>query len=219
MPAPCHDERSRPFGAYPPGNNARYKVGHDRPPRRRAGVDAHRSWHRRSAPPVGGSAAAGADIGRPQGVIDDRLDQLGPDTGAIFDGYPRTEAQAHALDDLLDRRNRKLDHVIELEVDEEALVDRITGRYTCARCGAGAPFGRRRIGGDESGNRVRRLGRRGHSPLPRRHGESDISRAVPETCRRSAAFGRGPKAGATPFEMDARTFRFGYHHRRCLGLA
>ena len=70
-------------------------------------------------------------------LIDDRLDQLGPDTGAIFDGYPRTEAQAHALDDLLDRRNRKLDHVIELEVDEEALVDRITGRYTCARCGAG----------------------------------------------------------------------------------
>ena len=70
-------------------------------------------------------------------LINDRLDQLGPDAGAIFDGYPRTEAQAHALDDLLSQRGRKLDRVIELEVDEEALVDRITGRFTCARCGEG----------------------------------------------------------------------------------
>ncbi len=70
-------------------------------------------------------------------LIDDRLDQLGPDAGAIFDGYPRTEAQAHALDKLLERRGRKLDHVIELEVNEDALVDRITGRFTCARCGEG----------------------------------------------------------------------------------
>lgn len=70
-------------------------------------------------------------------LINDRLDQLGPDAGAIFDGYPRTEAQAHSLDELLDQRGRKLDRVIELEVDEEALVDRITGRFTCARCGEG----------------------------------------------------------------------------------
>lgn len=70
-------------------------------------------------------------------LINDRLDQLGPDTGAIFDGYPRTEAQAHSLDELLKQRGRKLDHVIELEVDEEALVDRITGRFTCANCGEG----------------------------------------------------------------------------------
>ena len=70
-------------------------------------------------------------------LINDRLDQLGPDAGAIFDGYPRTEAQAHALDELLAERGRRLDHVIELEVDEDALVDRITGRFTCARCGEG----------------------------------------------------------------------------------
>ncbi len=70
-------------------------------------------------------------------LINDRLDQLGPDAGAIFDGYPRTEAQARSLDALLDARGRQLDHVIELEVDEDALVDRITGRFTCATCGEG----------------------------------------------------------------------------------
>ncbi|TXC74368.1 adenylate kinase [Sphingorhabdus soli] len=71
------------------------------------------------------------------GLIGERLDELGNDTGVIFDGYPRTEAQAHALDGLLKERGRTLDHVIELMVDEDALVDRITGRFTCANCGAG----------------------------------------------------------------------------------
>ena len=62
-----------------------------------------------------------------------------PDTlnGVIFDGYPRTAAQAEQLDALLAARDRTLDHVIELHVDEDALVDRITGRYTCAKCGEG----------------------------------------------------------------------------------
>jgi len=70
-------------------------------------------------------------------ILGDRLDQ--PDTagGVIFDGYPRTAAQADKLDALLAERGKSLDHVIELEVDEDALVDRITGRFTCARCGAG----------------------------------------------------------------------------------
>jgi len=71
------------------------------------------------------------------GLIGERLDQLGADTGVIFDGYPRTRAQAEALDALLAERGRHLDHVIELVVDEDALVDRITGRFTCAACGAG----------------------------------------------------------------------------------
>ena len=71
------------------------------------------------------------------GIIGEALDALAPDTGVIFDGYPRTEAQAHALDTILSERDRTLDHVIELDVNEDALVERITGRFTCATCGAG----------------------------------------------------------------------------------
>ncbi len=68
-------------------------------------------------------------------LIGERLDTAAVH-GAIFDGFPRTAHQADALEILLGERRRKLDHVIELVVDEEALVDRITGRFTCAACGA-----------------------------------------------------------------------------------
>ena len=70
-------------------------------------------------------------------LIDAELTAMGPDVGAIFDGYPRTAAQAEQLDAILSQHDRQLDRVIELEVDEDALVERITGRFTCARCGAG----------------------------------------------------------------------------------
>ncbi|HTN14467.1 MAG TPA: adenylate kinase [Sphingomonadaceae bacterium] len=70
-------------------------------------------------------------------LISDELEAMGKGTGAIFDGYPRTAEQAHALDKILADHGRKLDHVIELEVNEEALVERITGRFTCAKCGQG----------------------------------------------------------------------------------
>jgi adenylate kinase len=71
------------------------------------------------------------------GIIGEALDELAPETGVIFDGYPRTQEQARSLDTILSDRSRTLDHVIELEVDEDALVERITGRFTCATCGAG----------------------------------------------------------------------------------
>ena len=67
-------------------------------------------------------------------LIDGKLAGLTPEQGVIFDGYPRTLAQAQSLDALLEARGRKLDYVVELEVDEDALVDRITGRFTCAVC-------------------------------------------------------------------------------------
>lgn len=70
-------------------------------------------------------------------MIDAKLAGLDTATGIIFDGYPRTAAQAVSLDDILTSHNRNLDHVIELAVDEDALVARIVGRYTCASCGEG----------------------------------------------------------------------------------
>ncbi|MBU0556056.1 MAG: adenylate kinase [Alphaproteobacteria bacterium] len=93
--------------------------------------------------PVGLKAKAVMDAGElvsdeiVSGIIGEALDQLPPETGVIFDGYPRTAAQAESLDALLAARGRHLDHVVELEVDEDALVDRITGRFTCASCGEG----------------------------------------------------------------------------------
>jgi len=68
-------------------------------------------------------------------LIGEHLDSAS-DRGAIFDGYPRTLHQAEALEILLDERGRRLNHVIELVVDEELLVERITGRFTCCTCGA-----------------------------------------------------------------------------------
>jgi adenylate kinase len=93
--------------------------------------------------PIGLKAKAVMDAGElvsdeiVDGLIGDKLDIMPPMQGAIFDGYPRTAVQAVSLDAILSSRGRMLDAVIELEVDEDALVDRITGRYTCAKCGAG----------------------------------------------------------------------------------
>jgi adenylate kinase len=70
-------------------------------------------------------------------ILGEHMDAIPAEKGLIFDGYPRTARQAVLLDELLASRNRSLDRVIELDVDEDALVDRITGRFTCAKCGAG----------------------------------------------------------------------------------
>ena len=97
---------------------------------------------RASGSPIGEKVKAIMDAGElvsdaiVTALIAERLD-ASADKGAIFDGFPRTRAQAEALDLLLSERGRTLDHVIELAVDEEALVTRITGRFTCAKCGTG----------------------------------------------------------------------------------
>ncbi|HER27075.1 MAG TPA: nucleoside monophosphate kinase, partial [Rhodospirillales bacterium] len=57
--------------------------------------------------------------------------------GFILDGFPRTTPQAEALDRMFDEKSMKLDCVIEIKVDDQAMVERITGRYTCTKCGAG----------------------------------------------------------------------------------
>jgi adenylate kinase len=95
-----------------------------------------------SGTPVGLKAKAVMEAGElvsdaiVSALIGERLDTAAG-KGAIFDGFPRTKHQAEALEILLAERGRKLDHVIELAVEEEALVDRITGRFSCASCGAG----------------------------------------------------------------------------------
>ena len=71
------------------------------------------------------------------GILADRLSEGDVQAGFILDGYPRTTAQAESLDSLLAEKGMRLDHVIEIAVDEDALVDRITGRFSCAACGEG----------------------------------------------------------------------------------
>ncbi|HZG30370.1 Adenylate kinase [Ensifer adhaerens] len=71
------------------------------------------------------------------GIVSERIDQPDCAKGFILDGFPRTLVQADATEKMLASKGMKLDVVIEMQVDDSVLVDRVSGRYTCANCGTG----------------------------------------------------------------------------------
>jgi adenylate kinase len=97
---------------------------------------------RKSGSPLGRKVQAVMDAGQLVSdeimieLIAQRIDQLKGGKGFILDGFPRTVPQAEALDRMLAEKGLKLDAVIEMAVDEAALIERIAGRFSCAKCGA-----------------------------------------------------------------------------------
>ena len=115
--------------------------------------DRYRIAHLSTGDMLREAVAAGTEVGRraksimdagrlvPDDVINrlvaERIAEPDCARGFVLDGFPRTLAQAEALDALLEERGERLDLVLELAVDDEALIERISGRFACAQCGAG----------------------------------------------------------------------------------
>jgi adenylate kinase len=97
---------------------------------------------RREGTPLGQQAQAYMDRGELvpddviMGMVREKLEELGPERGVVFDGFPRTVPQAEGLDGLLSELDRRVDRVVVLRADDEVLVKRLSGRRTCAECGA-----------------------------------------------------------------------------------
>ncbi|HET7522252.1 MAG TPA: adenylate kinase [Bacillales bacterium] len=70
------------------------------------------------------------------GIVRARLGKADCEKGFLLDGFPRTVAQAEALENLLSEENRELDYVLHIDVDEEKLLKRLSGRRVCSECGA-----------------------------------------------------------------------------------
>ena len=127
------------------------------PPGAGKGTQAQRLIDRHGIPQLStgdmlrAAVAAGTEVGRKakevmdagqlvsddivNAIVSERIDQSDCADGFILDGYPRTLNQADAVEDMLRKKGLKLDHVIEMQVDDEILVKRVAGRFSCASCG------------------------------------------------------------------------------------
>jgi adenylate kinase len=115
--------------------------------------ERYRIAHLSTGDMLRGAIAAGTEVGRQAKsvmdagklvsdeiivrLVEERIAADDCANGFLLDGFPRTLAQAEALDHLLGQKGRKIDAVIEFAVDDDALIGRISGRYSCANCGAG----------------------------------------------------------------------------------